>query len=936
MRLRILYILALLLLFANVQNVVAQIRFNASIELSQNDDDVTKARIYSCTTSKDAEKVLELLKKHEEPKLVKKAIPKVEANSFIRNIGTFSIEVTDNYDAVVIVWCEGYEPIKITKNELGARSNIVLEKDDKTLKEVVVEEETEKEFKPYNSRSKEFNGMMTIYADFIIPFRIKPNMRVVAQPILYDRTDITDINSDSLFAFRCVVYNDKDEYRVSQKRRMNFHPELHDSMQYINSVEKPYIIYDTIYNDGKISLVEKEKSNIRFVPGKDTIYVHVIDTVTGCDPDPSHPYPQAAKVQIVDYNTIVYSDIKKDNGERWAPFKFLESRFGEFLPPAQPFFEEQLNVSNRDSAELRLKFDIGDSRISRSDSSNVVLLNMLRNTLLEIKNDPENRSLDNVKVYGMASPDGGLEYNKNLAKRRAQSLVDEIRQYIDRPVDTSESQVVPWSIVADSLERDGFKAMADEMRVIIEEHKNNLTLQGVKIAKMPSYDKKVMDQYLDKFRSVRYIFEEIRIGKKEPDRLMADYKKDPRNVLRSGYWLLFNNVHDIELLKDMARNSLETTRRKAEINDAYHNNGYWAYAAGMLAHTYVKTDTIDFTVLDPFLDLNLYEKDGEKVVMGIDSLRDFNTRNIHRYINAPEMAANQLIMTIRSNSPTRKNKIEILEHIIKEGGHEAKYDTLLAFSRCIRGDYEKDSLVRQKVAAISKTNAVILNLAMFEQNKNKKYLQATVSDTVYLPDNSVSDYLKAVICMKSDSLNMAKVYLTKSFCKDLSKIPVANNDRDMLVEENSENIITDALEMWKEAMPEYIKSRNRKKISTTDRVVVPDSVANGNVLASDSTMAIASDSTLQKKAVESYKEMSDEEYRNTPFAMFIDSYEKLTDTDTDNDASAVETLYKVFDKERKYISVFNVMMVRDSSINKDTKELKKLRDIRDGYNRLTK
>ena len=932
MRLRLFYILFAFLAVANIGVAQAQntIDYSASVEYDVWPDNADPTnpykdvKIYAYPGEADARAALDDLKKGIEPKL-KMSAP-------INITGDFTVRVLDDKNSVVLIYAMGYEAQIIKRAEFGSKRQITLKKDEKIVKEVeVVEDRIRKGLKAEFDGAEHPGGPMTRIANFIIPYRLTSNMRIVAQPVFYDRIDITDSELDTVFAYRSVVYNDNSEYKISQARRMDFHPEKYDSLQYCYSMNNVYIKYDSVYDEEAHKKVYREidKSRIDVFTGKDTIYVHLIDSVSGCDPNTAHPYPLAAIVNVVDYNTVLYTETQRDEGERYAPLKFLDFKFAEFKPDSMAFYEEPEVVNVPHNGEMRLNFEVGKWHLSLEDSVNYKLMKELTESLQEIENDSENRTLDYVCIYGMASPDGNLQQNIELAKKRAWELKSKIRTKTH--ITDGKPIVASWEQVADSLERDGYTTVANEIREFVVTNKRG-------ISSIPSYNKELMETYLNKFRSVHYKYEETRREKKNPALILKDYKKDPETVYKSGYWILFNHLTDKKQLREVARDALKVTRFDENRNNPDKHYGYWPYAASILAYSCVATDTIDYTILDPFLDLELYKDsvDGKMKLPAFDSSKGFGSTKIERYFNAPENAANQLIMTLKGQSSTRKGKIEHLEIIASAGG-EAKYDTLIAFSRCMRGEYEKDSVARRMVASTSPTNGVVMNLVMHHYTQDTTYLAAAAEDTLHLPDNAVSNYLKSILCLRKKAFDSSKMNLAISFCKDIKMIALANNDKDLIPNDDSEaSMIVDAIGYWRKMMPDSIKKQNRKeKIvyempQATIADVVADSLSADSLSLSEVAAALPTDSVAPVKRVV-YEEMSDEEYRKHPFVMFNEAYEKLTDKKQNNDAVAIDNLYKAFDCDKEYINVFNVLLVRDKNVNKDKELLKRLREIRDRY-----
>jgi hypothetical protein len=150
---------------------------------------------------------------------------------------------------------------------------------------------------------------------------------------------------------------------------------------------------------------------------------------------------------------------------------------------------------------------------------------------------------------------------------------------------------------------------------------------------------------------------------------------------------------------------------------------------------------------------------GKDMISETDIMRDPENRDIvDGYTNGPSVAANQLIMTLKQPKRSYKKHIPILQSLID--GKGAEYDTLLIFSKCMEGKYDGPSAeaqeIRKVVSAVSATNAVVINLAV---NDSPEFLEAAIADSVNLPDNAISDYLKSIICLRKNDKEKAERYL---------------------------------------------------------------------------------------------------------------------------------------------------------------------------------
>ncbi len=887
--------------------------------------------IYSFANKKDADEGLSMLKKDSKPEY-RHAVVNPDKD------GKFSIKMKRDKDARLLVWCNdlayGYKMLEISEcsndhiielsRNVGNNSNnsdadldSIKDEHGKVigyrLKQDILVTDTLKKSKEKPSDSVEEDGIMTSSATYVIPYKMERNMRVVVQPLWYDRIDFSDEKSDSVFSYGRAYYYDKFDYNVTQERRMDYdlnHDKLHslclhDSLRY-------YILKDTI----------RQYSRIEFTENKDTILVHVVDTLSGYDPNYSHPYPFGAIIKVFDYNVPVYTIEKKDDGERRSPLKYLDFSFREFLPDREKFHEELAEEDIPVLEELLLNFEVGKSRIVENDSATMAQLNKLRDTFISIRDDSK-QTLQEVFVYGMASPEGSEEKNKELARERAAFVQREIMRYTTRPVEIRESRVAGWDNLADLLASDGYTTEASAVKDIVDKYPGNMLAQGGRIAALPYYTTLIKENYLPKLRTVRYMYNVTKRGQKPMDMILKEYREDPNtHYTTSEYWALFNYLRDS--IQD--KKELETVARNALTS--YENN--LPYAAALISCCYIARDTVDLNLLMPYLD---YEPDPEGGGVKYPKLRrkSGSTSRIVEYVNHPEIAANQLIMTLKQHKRSYKNKIPILELMVNRAcDGSSPYDTLLSFSKCLRGGYKVGKVskteaeadkVRRIVSSTSVTNRVVINLAVGDpDDSNDKYLNMALSDTLNLPDNPVSDYLKAIMYFRKGQKTEAEASLARCFSNDITKIAVASNDKDLIsTKGDGYRVIENAFTPWHNIMEKMCMVR-KENVSDTVLVTIPDSVS---VTTPDSLLHVPNVPTL----------VPDEKHPYTWYKRALDSIKK---SGNNNYEDAKAALFNCFDIDKRYIDVLVVSLKRDTGIRNNEELVEKLKGLLGEYKKKSK
>lgn len=819
---------------------------------------------------------------------------------------TFKITVPDG--GVIVVWTSdptfAYEK-NLKDNEYRHvyplnRINdklIVKFEGEKSLEEVIIQSSlTYGSAEPVISGGDEGVEGMVRSMSYRFPYRVCDNMRILVQPILYDRSDISDVESDTIYSYGRAVYVDMDEYYETQLRRMNFDLE-NDSIKYYISQQGDTLFHKEIANDSL-----RTKPYVRVNATKDTINIYIEDRFQGFDPDASHPYPYGCYVSINDYNSEIYSECIHNDGERRNQLRFLDYSFTEFMPDKKMFEVPLRNENIQTPGELRLNFAIGSSVISPKDSASNASLKALRDTLYSVleysKIDPDTK-LNYVNIYGVASPDGRLATNKALAQKRAAYAVSRVKDAAGgRPVEIGETKVAGWDVLADSLMKDGYEEDANAIYEIVKRYpvKNDndavsFANQEREIKKLPSYNELIKKEYLPKLRAVKYSYAVTKVGKQPVDTIVARYRRNPNKAYPLGvYWILIDNL-DGDEREEVARRSLYP------FGDDYR----WPFAASVLAASYIQRDTIDFEMLKPHLDLTIYKSSAGK-----DSLvyrrfkQDYETGFYTEYINYPEVAANQLIMILRSKNTELSKDIPALEGIIAEAAKtNPQYKNLRAFSRCLRGKYksesEDDKETRELVMKSSPLNNVVVALAMDNPNSvadDEEWLSKANEGLSKLPRDTKRNYLTAVvkvrqaysayvagkILQKNTLLKEVESYLVKCFNEDLDYFLIACNDADLLLQDGTEDkVFVKATETWHKGMK-------------------------GNAQLGE----------------------------NHPYPYFAVAMDEAL-KDAPNTDKIRNNLHKCFSLDKRYITVFNIYL-RDCKDLKGKKEvLGMLRRIRDEY-----
>lgn len=737
-----------------------------------------------------------------------------------------------------------------------------------------------------------------------IHFRAKSNMRIIAQPVWYDRTDFVDEDSDTIFCFGKPASWEGFEYNKTQFRRMDYNWQ-HDSLHIMQSKTKTYV-----NSQGQVS-------NVSIVEEGDSVIVYVTDALIGHDPEPSHPYPFGVLIAISDYNTNYHYEEFKDGGERRSPLKFLDFSYDRFLPDYDKFKEKTANVRNEDEGELKLNFEVGKATIIAGDSMSNAQLNAVRNTIREIENDPSGLvELTAVIVYGEASPDGNEESNRKLAEARANYAINEIKRYTSNPriVRSGKAVVKSWEDVAELMEKDGLVDDAKAIRDVIAMYPKSNAEQFMKIRSFANYKEVIEGKYLKQLRKVRYTYKTFITGQPEVGKIIEEFNAGSKYMNRGKYWALMDYYKDDnEMLEKVARKALEDTRETDKSKEeGKHNDGYWVYPATVLASCYIARDTADYDLLKPFLKV-WYDADSAKVKVEESNIMhefeksrwDNSEYRIIMYTNQPEVAANQLIMAMKGRNREEKRLMNGYQSLIEAcADTSATYRNLLMFSKCMQGRYIGDSEeandVRTAIASTGVINNAVIKLAIQDKKEDKLLLDAVD----VLPDDAKSDYLRSIIMLRNEMKSDACQYLASSFLKDMKMFSYANNDADLICEDaTSEDgkfrAMDGAFMIWKDS----IKARTQ---------IVPEiSLEDGM----EEVAPVVSDAEIKY----------DESHPFTWYSRGIDAAAK------GNTDDARSYLFKCFDMDKDYMLVLNVAMKRDKTINNKKELVDTLKALRKEY-----
>lgn len=144
----------------------------------------------------------------------------------------------------VALYCP-YDALKKIENKgevfsLSAGRHITFHMEEKVLP--VVETSAFSEVLSFDEIPAEKPGVLIMNKTFSFPYRVRPNQRIIAQPVWYDRIDIADADADTVFAYGKAVYIDSNEFSLTQENHMDgdmLHDKLYHYVDTINYHKYP-------------------------------------------------------------------------------------------------------------------------------------------------------------------------------------------------------------------------------------------------------------------------------------------------------------------------------------------------------------------------------------------------------------------------------------------------------------------------------------------------------------------------------------------------------------------------------------------------------------------------------------------------------------------------------------------------------------------------
>ena len=408
------------------------------------------------------------------------------------------------------------------------------------------------------------------------------------------------VNKSSRILIQPCAVNCQNEDTVAYVPGLCFEGETYHALQDKN------MRYDYLKNDN-LNYAYREATMHETMPFE---YHSVIEF-----PKPNRrlTYKTPYRLMIADANHVWFDrEYSTSSCGMKSIFKFVDLGIAMADMDPEEFRVEAEDNLVRDKRDLHLKFLVGKD-VLMDDSTNTEQIN----ALLDILSSLGSR-LNNVRIQGTASPDGGYETNKRLAELRAKYSKNYMRSHtrgMEYNFGELPANVYTWEDVAKELDRRNYNSEAADIRARMG---SNGYGGDVQIKELPYYHS-IIEPILDDMRSMSVSYNYERLHKMTPTEALHEYYKRKDDLLRGrgedfsegDYFNLLTTVRDsieLENITDLAYRSLLK-------NPGYTREKYSMFICNRMAMLNARRGTPDADVLRPFINTH-FKRIAEKEFSG--------------------------------------------------------------------------------------------------------------------------------------------------------------------------------------------------------------------------------------------------------------------------------------------------------------------------------
>ena len=552
-----------------------------------------------------------------------------------------------------------------------------------------------------------------------------------------------------------------EEY-TTKHSRLIFQPaaldiESKDTVQYL----EPVVLEGFQYHNNQIRRKSYDYNRndslhpfYRYNPVLSTQPVKVDWEITYPKPDPDKSYKWVGTLSLEDYTHVYYKELKEGTSNNRKPWKMLDLNTAKVDMDLGPRFFEQVRARLQEvPRELQLYFIVARDELT-PDTINRQTLDMLVRELRSY-----GRSLVSFTIQGGASPEGGYQFNKDLAARRARRVLNIVGSQINTAnLIIKAPRVFTWDDVADSLLAHGQKSEADELR------KYGQAGDKAGLGRM-MISNPLVQRIMENQRKIRSTYTIRRNKILDPVETVWTYYNDPRYAENGPE--VFSNGDYYNLLKQI-KDSAEVRKlvfrayRQNMVRKTAKYSPFAAYIANRVACYMLDADSVDLGVLSPFVDMQA----------GIEVSRPIAFDNSYNYtVNYKEIVANQALMYLRKR---KMGEAAFLANKLPDTGkfHELKMiiDLQTLFFKQNK-TAEEEERAQKALDYVMQTNPVNRAVLSTELAPELGYTYKQVEPLIdSLPDNLAKKwYLKGVITANDpDMENATMTDLINKYGADLA------------------------------------------------------------------------------------------------------------------------------------------------------------------------
>lgn len=310
-------------------------------------------------------------------------------------------------------------------------------------------------------------------------------------------------------------------------------------------------------------------------------------------------YKTPYRVMIADANRVWFDkEYSTSSCGMKSIFKFLDLGIAAADMDPEEFRVEAEDNLVRDRRDLHLKFQVGKDVLLEDSANNEQI-----NALMEILNSLGSR-LNNVRIMGTASPEGGYDSNKRLAEQRARYSIRYMRSHtkgMDYNIGELPAKVYTWEDVAKELERKGYPSEAADIRARMGKDGYG---GDAAIMRLPYYQSTV-EPVLNGMRAMSVSYNYERLHKMTAQEVLHEYYRRKADMINGrgedfsegDYFNLLTTVKDsveLETITTLAYRSMLK-------NPGYAREKYSMFVSNKMAMLNARRGTPDADVLKPFI-----------------------------------------------------------------------------------------------------------------------------------------------------------------------------------------------------------------------------------------------------------------------------------------------------------------------------------------------